>query len=388
VRDRKRRFSAIIPVVVLLVAACSPGGTSTGSSGPSTGVEASPVAAGTVDEVLSQLADKPYAERVTALEACARQEDGSVLVYGASNVEMQESWAAGFRERYDFIDYEYIRLSSSDLAPRVQTEARAGQYLADVVQVGTEFAIELNKDGLLANHRGVPIPDGMPAAFVEEWFAMNQINPNLIAWNTDLVSEADAPTELDDLLDDRFADGGVVIESAPVAWVSSLILQKGEDGAREFLNTLLNEQGGQVRVGFTSLANLLAAGEFRVSILYADDVEGLITEGAPLDWLAPDPTIGHGVGVALSSHTTNPCTSALVMNYLLDPEGGAQVMADTGRLPTHPGATVPYPRLAEFLEPATALNARLVPLTPKLVSETELTANDLIEEIIVPHIVE
>lgn len=335
----------------------------------------------------AELAELPAEERLATLEEKAREE-GAVLLYGSSNVEMQEAWAEGFQELYPEINILYVRAKSEDLGPRIQAEARAERHLADVIQTSTEVAMALREEGLLVEHHGVSVPDGMPEDYVEPWFVMNQVNPNLIVWNTELVPEDEAPTSLDDLLDPKWK-GKVAIDVGPQAFVQGLIADRGLGGAEAYLQALVVENEALVRSGHTSMTNLLAAGEFPVAVeLYADKVESLIVdEDAPLAWLAPEPTAGHGVGVAIYAYTQHPHAAALLMRYILAPDGGGQIMADTGRLATHPDVEMPYPRLQEFLVEGSDLNGRLLTMTPRRLAEVG-GAFELIDEYITPRLSE
>ena len=83
------------------------------------------------EEVWRDLGKLPATERQTQLLSGAKTE-GKALLYGNINAEQLERLRIDFEKRYP-IKLEVYRASGERIANRFLTEARGGQYLADVV---------------------------------------------------------------------------------------------------------------------------------------------------------------------------------------------------------------------------------------------------------------
>lgn len=388
------RAAAAALALALFGAACGSDGDDVATPDPLTTAPATPASelptpddAGTVDvaSVMEELAAMPYEERIGVIEEKAREE-GAVLLYGSPPVELQEDWSKAFQDAYPEINMLYVRSKAGETGERLKAEARANRNLVDVVAVNAIVGSDLHAEELLADHHGAPIPPDLPERFVSEWSAALFLIPNLIAWNTDLVSPEEAPTSLDDLLDPKWK-GQVHIDVDANNFVSGLVHSRGEDGAEEYVRALVEENDAQVRKGHTAAAQLLAAGEFKAAVeLYADGLEKLQEDGAPIEWLAPEPTAANATGVSIYKHSPRPHAAALLMNFLLS-EAGASVGGLFGYLPTNPNAELEYEDLRVFVQDGTPESARLLPVTPDVAAESFDPALRILEEYLAPNIV-
>lgn len=387
------RYAAAVIVSLVLLAACGGGGnTAEEGSGGGDGTESAAADSGCgestgLQNALDEVGDMDYEERIATIEEKAKEE-GIVLLYSSSNLDQQEATADDFADAYpDGPELIYVRAKSENLSERLSLEARAGRHLADVVDQNSVAGQALRDEGLIADHEGIPIPPEYPEKYVGEWNVVNTINPNLIAWNTDMVKAGDEPSSYDDLLDPKWK-GKVAVDIGSETFVAGLVHERGEEGAEEYLNQLVVENEALVRDGHSTISELLAAGEFPVSIeTYAHHVAGLQEEGAPLAWAAPDPTPANASGPSLYACAPHPYGALLVMNYLLS-ERGSQMTADTGRVPTHPDVELLYPDLQVFVEEDSEEFEKLLPITPEIAEATFNKAYELMEGVLAPRLVE
>lgn len=393
---RKWRIPAAITILAMALTAC-------GSSEPGeVSAEASAIEADattdtvdntakdaqTVEEVLAELGSVPYQERLQELESKAKAE-GTVLMYGSASVELNEAVAQGFMEKYPEIKVEYVRVKSQDIVQRVLLESRSGRNLVDVIAINALAGASLYEEGLLADHSGAPIPDGFPEEHVEDWAATQIVVANVIAWNTNLVSDEEAPRSLDELLDPKWK-GKVVIDTQPVNFVAALVADRGADGARDYIEQLVVGNEAQIRRGHTNITRLMAAGEFPVAAeLFAYRVESMIVDdGAPLAWHAPKPTAGLLTNVYIPKDAPHPYAAALLMHYMLDEDGGRHGPEVVGKMSANPKVDVAYPKLKPFITEGTPEFENMLPITPSVAIEHQEVVNEIIDEFIVPRVVE
>lgn len=331
-----------------------------------------------VEEIFADLADLPYAERMATITKKA-EEEGTVVMYASANTEQQDAWAEAFNEAYPKIALQYVRVDSSTLGERMRAEKAAGRSLFDVASTDSVTGALLAADGLYTAHQGVPIPDDYPEQYIDDTFAIQYINPNVIAWNTDLVSESEAPRDYDDLLDPKWK-GKVAVDFVPDNWIAGLLESRGEEGASTFLDNFVNKNEALVRKGHTSIAESLAAGEFPIAAeVYSYTIEGLKADGAPVDYASPKPTPANATGVSISETAPHPYAAALMMNFLLTEKGG-QVVGDLGRLSVNPAVADIYAGHKRYTTAGTPEYENLLPILPALADKWATKASDLVEQ--------
>lgn len=385
-----RALSAFL-VAGIVLSGCGSGGETTAAEGTDEDVAAEPATpsdattAATdesdctkMEEALSALADLEYEERLTKIEEEAKRE-GTVILYASARTEQQDAWAEKFNEVYPELALQYVRVDSSTLMDRMIAEKNAGRALFDVASTDSVTGALLKAEDLYEPHQGVPVPPQIPARYVDDTFVIQYINPNVIAWNTDLVSSDEAPRDWDELLDPKWK-GMVATDYAPDNWFVGLLEERGEEGAREYLDEFYGTNEALVRKGHSNLANLVAAGEVPIGAeLYSYKVEELIEEGAPLDYAAPNPTPANATGISLSKCANNPFAAILLFNFFLTAEGG-QVVGDLGRLHVNPEVVDIYEGHKVFTTEGTQQSEALLPIGPELASKWADAARDLVEE--------
>ena len=379
---------ASLAVTAILAAACSGDPVTDGEDEPEGGTSVAiemPLTdeTSTVSEVFAEIAamDLSPEERHDYLYERALEE-GEILFYSSMNVEINEAWAEGFRDAYPEIDQQYVGLGRpADLLERVRAEARAGRHLVDVVQ-GATVGTVLQDEGLVALHHGVTVPAGFPDEYVEDFGIMLTLSPQVIAWNTNLVSDRSAPREIDDFLDPEHA--GCVFTGGPT-WIATMIADRGFEATERWLQDFVANEG-VVEVASTSgNTRSLAAGEFDCMVYsHTHTLEPMIVDdGAPIEWHAPDPTPAAAQRIYVYEQAPRPHAAALFVHWILS-EDGVQVLADDSRIPLYPGVETSYERLRPFSVVGSELQQRLRPLTTEESLEVDEQALDLIESYAVP----
>lgn len=388
-----RALPAIGVSLVMALAGCGGGGdtdteTAAGGDGEATvatseaegedaGDACAEIDATEASEIYAALAEIEYDERVACIESRAAEE-GEVVIYSSRDSDMLDAWQADFADAYPDVEFEYLSAQPEVLYERLLQEARGDAATADVVQMGEELKL-LGDEGHLATLHGAMVPEGFPDHGHGEWYMAFGPSPLVLAYNTDLVSEDEAPQEWEDLLDPKW-DGKVAIETGATHFVKTLVGVWGEDEARDYLEKLVHGNNAIIRKGHTNITNMLAAGEFPIAAeLYGHKVESFIDEkGAPIDWVAPDPTPTGSGGFGIAASSPNPFAAALLAHYMTGPRAG-QIWAEDGRLHLHPDVEPKYPRTAELIG-----DPKLFAATPDKGHEELEIAQELINEIIVP----
>jgi iron(III) transport system substrate-binding protein len=95
----------------------------------------------------------------------------------------------------------------------------------------------------------------------------------------------------------------------------------------------LKAQGPVFRRGRTAQADLVAAGEFAVTVeVYAHRAQEIKDKGAPVNWVAVQPVLIHPLVGIIAKNAAHPNAARLFMDYILSQEGQIKIR-DEGRVP-------------------------------------------------------
>jgi iron(III) transport system substrate-binding protein len=197
-----------------------------------------------------------------------------------------------------------------------------------------------------ASPEAKPYPDSFrdPAG---HWVAV-YLQLNAIAYNTKLVAKSEAPKGYEDLTAPRWK-GRMGLDDKQYIWFDGLLKAMGREKGLAYMKRLAG-QAIHFRSGNTLLANLLAAGEFGLLInARPEGIDELKQKGAPVEWVAPQPTTANVLPIAIAKNAQHPNAARLFMDYMLSEEGQKRLSA-MGRTPARPGVAASNPRLSQGLE--------------------------------------
>ncbi len=260
--------------------------------------------------------------------------EGEVVFYSSLNNVQIKSLAEAFNKKYPAVKPRFYRAGSDRVSQRVITEAQAEHHVVDVVSTAG-FQLQLIKDkGLTVKihpaeassyEEGFKDPEG-------HWISVHSLL-NTMGYNTALVSPEAAPRKYEDLLDPKWK-GQIGLNIRDTEWYVNLQQRMGKKKAREFLKRLAAQKPA-IRRGHSLLAQLLAAGEFRiVANSYAHIVARIKGWGAPVQWIFDQPVITFVHPIALAKHAPHPNAGMLFINFVLSREGQS-MLRDAGRIPSH-----------------------------------------------------
>ncbi len=286
------------------------------------------------------------------------KKEGQVVFYASMEAPSAQRLSAAFERKYPFLKVEATRIGSERMATRLIAEAQARKVRADVVhQSAFDFYGVLQKglfDSYLSAERAA-----IPAECRDDkgLWVMASATLNVIAYNKKMVSAADAPKSFWDLTAPKWK-GQLLMDDNESKWMAGMMQYYGEAKTVELLK-MLAAQDIQFRTGHSSIQTLLAAGErAAVVVAFANGVDRLKKEGAPIEWIAPEPVIGLTFGTAVVKDAPHPIAARLFNDFLLSREG-QEITAAAGYFV--PRADVASPILKE-----TPAKTKIIPLPMSL----------------------
>lgn len=255
------------------------------------------------------------------------KKEGQVIFYSSMEIQISQHLAALFEKKYPGIRAVVTRIGSEKMATRLTAEAQAKQVKADVVhQSGFDFYGVLQKgvfESYLSTERAA-----FPSDFKDkkgEW-VMSSATLNVFGYNSQLVGRKDLPKDFFDLTGSKWKDR-LLMDENESKWMAGMISYYGETKTMDFLRKLAG-QGIEFRTGHSLMQTLVVAGERpAVVVAFANGVERLKKEGAPIDWIALDPLIGLTFGLALVKNGPHPNAGKLFIDFVLSKEGQHAIAA-------------------------------------------------------------
>lgn len=146
------------------------------------------------------------AQETTPAMVAAAEKEGKVVWYSSVDVKVAEAVKKAFTQAYPKIDVDVERSGSERVFQRINQEYQSGIKNVDVVNSSdASHFLFWKQQGWLAKHAP---PDAMkfPAQFRDpdnQYFAWRS-TLSVMAYNTNLVKENEAPTSYADLLDPKW----------------------------------------------------------------------------------------------------------------------------------------------------------------------------------------
>jgi iron(III) transport system substrate-binding protein len=263
-------------------------------------------------------------------------QEKEVVWYTTTSAGDNQAIVEGFTKKYPFVKVQALRSTGEKLRQRVLTETSAGQFLSDIVSVSS-MEMGLIKSKNLLQPYDAPEAQSYPtgAKDKENYFTAIYARNFVIGYNTAMITEKERPKDWPDLLNPKWK-GKVGMDEEEFEWYGTLVDYWGREKAGKFIKALAAQQP-TLRRDHSLLAQLLAAGEFPIAIVFPFEIEQLKRRGAPVDWsMTSDPIVTSINVIALSARAPHPNTAKLFINYILSEEG-QNIIRNVSRVPIRPG---------------------------------------------------
>ena len=230
----------------------------------------------------------PAAEAVTPALIEAAKKEGKVVYYTSIDLPVAEKIAKAFEAKYPGISVRTERSGAERIFQRLGQENTSNIHACDVVNSSdAAHFIVWKRDGWLAPY----VPEDVAKHYPPEhkdadgMFASFRVTLSIIARNTDLVKDADAPKSFADLLDPKWV--GKIVKAHPgySGTILTATYQMSRDLGWEYFEKLAKQKIMQVQSA-ADPPKKLALGERAVMV---DGSDYLITrlkeKGDPVEFV-------------------------------------------------------------------------------------------------------
>lgn len=291
------------------------------------------------------IASSPTAADESALYEAAKKEGSVVLYTSQFTAERAERACMAFKEKYPGVGCSPVRASGSVTFQRVMQEIQAKSVQADVYSTSDQSdLVELRSGGHLASFK----PDNLANALKvvrdlsepQGYWVVSNVAPVGIAYNTDLVSEDEAPRKWEDLSDPKWK-GQIAIAHPGFSGSANVwaVAMRDLYGWEYFEKLEKNEPhiGRSIVDGY----NLVVSGERKIALAPINGTEEGAVLGRPVKAVYPEDGVFLPPSAsAVLSAAPRPNAARLFLNFLLSAEM-SQFLAEQYRFPLRPDVPKP-----------------------------------------------
>jgi ABC-type Fe3+ transport system substrate-binding protein len=256
--------------------------------------------------------------------------EGRVVFYTTMGIDTVGPVTKAFEEKYPFLKVEVLKGNSEGLFNRAIIEHQSSNVHGDVINVSALPLLKRRK--MLAVYR--PRETAMfPPKFTDPdgtWVGLVG-NYYVLGYNPQLVPRANAPRDWNDIIHPWWK-GKIALDREDYEWFGAMLEYLGPEKGRRFMEDFAKQQLNW-RKGHSLLAQLVAAGEFSSSILYAHRTQLFKDRGAPLEWVKTTKPIVVSINsVGILNNSPNPNAARLLTEFLLS-EVGQKLLFAGGQIP-------------------------------------------------------
>ncbi|MGD9944120.1 MAG: ABC transporter substrate-binding protein [Burkholderiaceae bacterium] len=251
-----------------------------------------------------------------------------VVWYESSPSEQADKVIAAFSKRYPDVKVRHTRLiGGNDLVARAVQEMQARGYTGDVLTDGADRLFQVHSRGYMedVNWGSLRVPKSLtPTSYMMATAAAVYV----VAWNTRKVSDAEAPSTWEQLLDPKWANRmGSWVRAGAFA---QLAATQGPDTARRQLERFIALKPMLFKSTFP-LAQAVGAGEVDLGIGLYHATLPPMNAGAPIRMRALDVVPMHIIYSGVTRNARNPEGARLLLSWLGSEEGAIAYENATGR---------------------------------------------------------
>ena len=254
------------------------------------------------------------------LEGAKKEE--KLVFYTTMDLPQSVDVAYQFVQKYPFLRIDLHPAETETLVRKVQSEARTGGSVWDVLIGGSGLFQPLFDENLIASYHSRQrrsVSDALVDS-AGHWSAY-YINPFVLGYNTTAVKQEEVPKKYDDLLDPRWKGSRIAIDSTAHGLLRGFGATWGEDKALRYLRRLAEQRPVMSRASVAAVESI-RTGNVLLAVARAPVIHGYKKDfGAPIDWVSLEPTIAQIDAVMVSAHSPHPHAARLFVDFALSEEG-------------------------------------------------------------------
>lgn len=256
---------------------------------------------------------------ILAAAAAMAEPSGTVMLYSSLKEKQLVAVKEAFEAKYPGIVMDYYQAGTGKIKTKIATEQQAGQVAADLLWVGdASDYLTFKEQGILEAYVS-PESEKVPAAYKDEddLYCGARLVVMGMAYNTQNVTEEEAPKHWKDLLNETFRDQIIMTdptESGTTAYLVGALVNNEAYGWTFFED--LAAMGTELDSGTSGTHNNVASGGYKVCIAVDYVTQTLESQGSPIKFVypaevpSPSPARSRWSRAAQTPTTANCCMTS------------------------------------------------------------------------------
>jgi len=298
------------------------------------------------------------------------KKEGKLVWYTALTLDDAGMLTQHFEKKYPFIKTETLRLGTDQLLTKIQTEARAGAFRADVIEIPGILGQVLKQDGLLEKYVS-PESKAYPASMKDPdgtWTSFF-LNTHVTVYNTKLIKKDEVPKKFEDFINPRWK-GKIALRDNDFDNFGMMLKVMGREKGLNFMRRLA-AQGVDLRSSFAGAIQAISSGEIPLGMnLYGTHTEEFKKKNAPVEWAPMEFVLASLEPLGVGAKAPNPNGARLFVDFLLSKEAQT-MMRERSRIPSRPDVPPDPPELTRGLN--------IIPTDVSLANDSKQLAKEFYE---------
>src|SRR4030095_2322012 len=245
----------------------------------------------------------------------------------------------GFEKEYPFVQVDFFRGNSENIARRVLAEYQAKRYDVDVVS-GSAATSMVQRAGFMQRFYSPHLAE-YPAELKDAkgfWGSTNVYFMTL-GYNTRSVKPNELPKTYEDLLQPRWRGQMMWSTSrgsgAP-QFIGNILLNMGQEQGKAYLQKLKGQNIAKSTASARQILDLVIAGEYPLAVqIFNHHAYISKAAGAPVEWQPLEPVTATINTIGLTKNAPRPHAAMLFLDFLLSKKG-QKIVQISNYLPAHP----------------------------------------------------
>jgi ABC-type Fe3+ transport system substrate-binding protein len=278
-------------------------------------------------------------DRQKLLVAGAKKEGKVTFYTGLIVDQVVRPLKEGFEKEYPFVQVDFFRGNSENIARRVLTEYQAKRYDVDVIS-GSAATTMVQRAGFMQRFYS-PYLAEYPAELKDAkgFWGTTNVYFMTLGYNTRNVKASELPKTYEDLLHPRWKGQMMWSTSrgsgAP-QFIGNILLTMGREQGKAYLQKLKGQNIAKSTASARQILDLVIAGEYPLAVqIFNHHAYISKAAGAPVEWQPLEPVTATINTIGLAKHSPRPHAAMLFLDFLLSKRGQKIVQA-SNYLPAHP----------------------------------------------------
>jgi iron(III) transport system substrate-binding protein len=279
------------------------------------------------------------AERQKILVEGAKKEGKVTFYTGLIVDQVVRPLKDGFEKEYPFIQVDFFRGNSENIARRVLAEYQAKRYDVDIIS-GSAATSMVQRAGFMQRFYSPHLAE-YPAELKDAkgFWGTTNVYFMTLGYNTRNVKASELPKTYEDLLQPRWKGQMMWSTSrgsgAP-QFIGNILLTMGQEQGKAYLQKLKGQNVAKSTASARQILDLVIAGEYPLAVqIFNHHAYISKTAGAPVEWQPLEPVTATINTIGLAKHAPHPYAAMLFLDFLFSRKG-QKIVQVSNYLPAHP----------------------------------------------------